>query len=74
MREYASESGCALDIFDKEMAEHKYAGLVRADYEGGYESGVAGTPTFFINGRRHEGFFRYENLLEAIEKTEGKAS
>jgi protein-disulfide isomerase len=50
------------------MAEHTHLQDVRDDYQSGLDSGVAGTPTFFINGMRHEGFFRYENLLAAIEK------
>lgn len=71
LRDYAQECGCDPSLFDREMAEHKFAGKVQADYEGGYASGVAGTPTFFINGMRHEGFFRYENLLEAVQKAGG---
>ncbi len=40
---------------------------VRSDFTGGVRSGVNGTPTFFINGQRHDGPFEYEDLLEAIE-------
>jgi protein-disulfide isomerase len=28
---------------------------------------VNGTPTFFINGHRHEGPFSYEDLVQAID-------
>jgi protein-disulfide isomerase len=34
---------------------------------GGVRSGVNGTPTFFINGRRHDGPFDLDSLLVAIE-------
>lgn len=74
LRKYAEQIGCDLEAFDRAMAEHKYAARVRDDYEGGYQSGVAGTPTFFINGMRHEGFFRYEDLLKAIENAGGKTA
>jgi len=30
-------------------------------------SGVNGTPTFFINGVRHDGAYTFEALLEAIQ-------
>jgi protein-disulfide isomerase len=30
-------------------------------------SGVNGTPTFFINGQRHDGAYDYASLTEAIE-------
>lgn len=46
-----------------------YEARVRADFSGGVRSGVNGTPTFFINGQRHNGSFEYQDLLEAIEQT-----
>jgi protein-disulfide isomerase len=33
----------------------------------GARSGVNGTPTFFINGVRHDGAYDFDALLEAIE-------
>ncbi|MGC2298767.1 MAG: thioredoxin domain-containing protein [Acidobacteriaceae bacterium] len=44
-----------------------YEAHVRADFAGGVRSGVNGTPTFFINGQRHNGPFEYEDLVTAIE-------
>ncbi|MGD0462241.1 MAG: thioredoxin domain-containing protein [Tepidisphaeraceae bacterium] len=44
----------------------QYASRVRADFLGGVRSGVNGTPTFFINGRRHDGPFEFEDLVAAI--------
>jgi protein-disulfide isomerase len=40
---------------------------VRADFAGGVRSGVNGTPTFFINGQRHDTPFEYADLVAAIE-------
>jgi protein-disulfide isomerase len=39
---------------------------VKSDFTGGVRSGVNGTPTFFINGKRHDTSFEYEDLLQAI--------
>jgi protein-disulfide isomerase len=39
---------------------------VRDDFLSGVRSGVNGTPTFFINGRRHEGAADLQTLLAAI--------
>ena len=39
---------------------------VRDDFTGGVRSGVSGTPTFFINGRRHEGAFDFDILVDAL--------
>ena len=33
---------------------------------GGVKSGVNGTPTFFINGTRHNGSYDLETLLAAL--------
>jgi len=44
-----------------------YRERVRADFIGGVHSGVNGTPTFFINGGRHEGPFEVEDLVAAID-------
>jgi protein-disulfide isomerase len=39
---------------------------LRADFLSGVRSGVNGTPTFFINGVRHNGGYDLETLLEAV--------
>jgi len=40
---------------------------VRADFMGGVRSGVNGTPTFFINGRRHDASYDFAHLVAAID-------
>jgi protein-disulfide isomerase len=54
--------------FVKEISEHLYAERVREDFGSGVRSGVNGTPTFFINGVRHDGPFDLASLLAAIEE------
>lgn len=68
LKMYAKEVGLDLEKVDKDLAERTYLQHIRQDYQTGLDSGVAGTPTFFINGQRHEGFFRYEDLVAAIER------
>jgi protein-disulfide isomerase len=50
----------------------EYAERVREDFLGGVRSGVNGTPTFFIDGDRHDGSFEFEELVEAIEARLGQ--
>ncbi len=57
--------GLDADRFEREVAEHTHAARVRADFEGGAASGVNGTPTFFVNGLRHDGGYDSESLLAA---------
>lgn len=64
---YAGELGLDVDRFERELAEHVHAPRVREDLDGGVRSGVNRTPTFFINGVRHGGFFSLPALLAAIE-------
>ena len=47
----------------------QFSDRVRADFNSGIRSGVNGTPTFFINGQRHDGPFDYPALVGAINAT-----
>ncbi len=49
------------------LESHEFVDRVRADFSGGIRSGVNGTPTFYIDGLRHNGSFDFEYLVEAIE-------
>jgi protein-disulfide isomerase len=57
--------------FQVELARHTHAARVREDFMGGVRSGVNGTPTFFINGRRHDGPFDLRTLTEAVTLATG---
>ena len=49
------------------LAEGSFSAKVNDDLAGGMRSGVQGTPTFFINGRRHQGGYDPIGLGGAIE-------
>lgn len=53
--------------FTSDLARHVYAGRVREDFLSGARSGVNGTPTFFVNGLRHEGGYDLDSLLDSVE-------
>jgi protein-disulfide isomerase len=57
--------------FSSELARHIHAARVREDFMSGVRSGVNGTPTFFINGVRHDGSYDFDTLLNAIERVMG---
>jgi protein-disulfide isomerase len=65
---YAKALRLDMPRFVKEMQAHQYADRVREDFRSGVRSGVNGTPSFFINGARHDGPFDVGSLLAAIEK------
>lgn len=69
--EYAEELGLEVDRFIEELDKGLYEERVRKDFESGLESGVTGTPTFFINGQHYDGAWDLESLLDAIRKPLG---
>jgi protein-disulfide isomerase len=66
--EYGSALGLDMHRFTKEMNEHLYAPRVREDFRSGVRSGVNGTPTFFINGVRHNGSYDLRSMLTALKE------
>jgi protein-disulfide isomerase len=68
LRQYAAALGLDTERFNQDMAQHRYAGQIEDDLLGGIQSGVRGTPTFFINGGRSEGSPDREFLLSTIEE------
>jgi len=66
LRGHAEALGLDLDRFASDLEDH--AGVVRIaeDVDGADLSGVAGTPTFFVNGRRYQGSFDIDALSEAV--------
>jgi protein-disulfide isomerase len=67
LHRYADQLGLDVGVFDEELAEHVHAERVREDFMSGVRSGVNGTPTFYINGARHDGGYQLDELLAALE-------
>ncbi|MDB5166682.1 MAG: bdbD [Candidatus Saccharibacteria bacterium] len=63
-----------VDRFVKDMNSEAVNKKVYDDFWSGVRSGVNGTPTFFINGKRHEGSYAYQSLRGAIEEAAGQAA
>ncbi|RBI59721.1 disulfide bond formation protein DsbA [halophilic archaeon] len=69
LRKYATELGLDVERFSREVfVDHTYADHVHEDFMSGVRSGVNGTPTFFINNRRHDGSWDKETLLVALKE------
>ena len=67
LTEYAASLGLDVERWGSDMETQAHRERVRADFMSGVRSGVNGTPTFFINGRRHDGSHDLGTLLAAIE-------
>jgi Na+/H+ antiporter NhaA len=70
---YAREVGLDTDRFFDEMRRHEYAPRVAEDVATADTSGVSGTPTFFINGRRHYGAYDIDTLTTAARSARQRA-
>jgi|SRR5262245_51363456 len=68
LRIYAGMLGLDIERFDNEVAEHVHAARIREDFMSGVRSGVNGTPTFYINGVRHDDSYEIGTLLPALER------
>jgi len=73
LAEYAGLIGLDVPRFVRDMAAGTYAARVREDFLSGARSGVNGTPTFFINGRRHDGPWDAESMTAALEAAGARA-
>jgi protein-disulfide isomerase len=65
---YAEQLGIDVERFDKDLAEHVHAPRVREDFMSGVRSGVNGTPSFYVNGARHDDSYDLDTLLAALER------
>jgi protein-disulfide isomerase len=67
----AKKLGLSPAAMSQSLEGREFEARVRADFSGGVRSGVNGTPTFFINGRRHDDSFDFETLAAAIRQATG---
>jgi Na+/H+ antiporter NhaA len=70
---YAQELGLDSQRLLAELHRREYASRVSKDVTSADESGVSGTPTFFINGRRHYGTYDIDTLSAAVTAARRRA-
>jgi Na+/H+ antiporter NhaA len=73
VRGYAEDLGLDVERFWDELRHHDHAPRVAEDVASADASGVSGTPTFFINGRRHHGAYDVDTLTVAVQSIRGRA-
>ncbi|MCW3016013.1 MAG: putative sodium/proton antiporter [Solirubrobacterales bacterium] len=71
---YAEQLGLDVDRFTRDLRAHEGAAHVAEDIDGADLSGVSGTPTFFINGRRHHGAYDIDTLAAAARAARARAA
>jgi Na+/H+ antiporter NhaA len=70
---YAKEIGLDMDRFWDDLHDRRHAQRVAEDVASADASGVVGTPTFFINGRRHQGAYDVPTLTGEVRRARSRA-
>jgi Na+/H+ antiporter NhaA len=69
----AQELGLDVERFWDEVRRHEHAPRIAEDVASADASGVSGTPTFFINGRRHRGAYDIDTLAASVRSARNRA-
>jgi protein-disulfide isomerase len=71
---YAGELELDVDRFSDDLEKQSFAPRIAEDVDGADRSTVSGTPTFFINGRRHYGAYDIDALKLAVRGARARAA
>ena len=71
---YAEQLGLDVESFTNQLQDRAGATRVAEDVDSADLSGVSGTPTFFINGRRHYGAYDIETLKIEVRTARARAT
>jgi protein-disulfide isomerase len=74
MGRYATELGLDTERFRDDIHRHRYANRIAEDVASADASGVAGTPSSFINGKRYEGAYDLAALSAAVRAARTRAA
>jgi Na+/H+ antiporter NhaA len=71
---YAEELGLDVERFTEDLESHAGSARIAQDVDTADLSGVSGTPTFFINGRRHYGAYDIDTLSKEVRAARARAA
>jgi Na+/H+ antiporter NhaA/predicted DsbA family dithiol-disulfide isomerase len=71
---YAADLGLDIERFREDLRKRRGGGRIADDVESADASEVSGTPTFFINGRRHYGAYDVDTLSAAVKAARARVA
>jgi protein-disulfide isomerase len=74
LRRYAADLGLDAERFRDDVHRHRHADRIAVDVASADASGVAGTPSFFINGKRYESAYDLATLTAAVRAARTRAA
>jgi Na+/H+ antiporter NhaA/predicted DsbA family dithiol-disulfide isomerase len=72
LERHAVELGLDVALFRTAVHDERAAERIAEDVESADRSGVSGTPTFFVNGRRHHGAYDIDSLTKDVRIARGR--
>jgi protein-disulfide isomerase len=66
LEKYAGIIGLNLDRFNDNIKNHVHVSRIREDFLSGIQSGVNGTPSFYINEIRYDGSWDLDSLIQIL--------
>ncbi len=72
LMQHAEELGLDTERFADDLRRHEGAGRVAEDVDSADLSGVSGTPSFFINGKRYNGAYDIDTLTAAVKAAKAR--
>ena len=73
LHRYALQLGLDTERFWDDIRRHEHLGRIEDDVGSADAGGVAGTPSFFINGRRYEGAYDVATLTSVVSAARRRA-
>jgi Na+/H+ antiporter NhaA len=70
---YAAQLGLDTGRFTADLRRHAGEAKITEDVDSADLSGVTGTPTFFVNGKRHRGAYDIDTLADAVRAAKAYA-
>jgi protein-disulfide isomerase len=70
---HARQLGLDTERFTRDLRNHPGQAKIAADIDSADLSGVSGTPTFFINGKRHHGAYDISTLSQAVRSARARS-
>lgn len=64
---FAEEIELNTMMFEADRKDKKLIQKIGSDYESGVKSGVSGTPTFFFNGKKYNGFHDFQSFYKTCQ-------
>jgi protein-disulfide isomerase len=71
---YAEQLGLDVERFRDDLQRQRWASRIEEDVDSADMSGVTGTPTFFINGHKHDGAYDIGALSAAVRAAGARAA